>query len=469
MSYGRQLVTNFPSADDFVYDYSRGQNVGTGAGEQIVESNLNEPIGLQGDCSAVIIYGTSGGIQTDATPCDGIDWDGSGGALDAFDGTPETGDVNDLGIPGAGASGLTSLNDLDDWTNILYDFANVAGGSFDNFVPLDPITKDIVNEGEFGGDWYDGIIPYHALNGLNHDDDRDGLRGEDPINGVNDDNDCIDGLGGHFFGTPAPDLNPDDCFDALGLLRGDRTALVDEDPASANNLVRRVGDTVRFTFQFFPCSPENGETITAPDLVTQIDLGDFCVDNVGLVMQQAFYDDPANDIEPSLPSPAELTAIGCLPGDSDFVCNPELLTFVDVSNDSTRDMFLQIARLDTERSSDITTQCISDLIPIHVHRDGPNGFYHVLIDTLDLPDGTPNTDPDSFSNGCDALPGAGNYAFDMLLIDTAGNAKLGIDNNNGGTFRLGWTIPEDNFSDYREQSGGVPTSLLVTLLEDALP
>jgi len=334
-------------------------------------------------------------------------------------------------------------------------------------VPLDTLTNDNANDAEFGADWYDGIIPYHALNGEGHDDDRDGLRDEDPPGdpdgdgNPNDDNDCIDTLSSsssnHFFGS--------DCFDSPGVLKFGFEELVDEDPATTNNIVRRVGDPISFTFQFFPCSPENNQSRLAPDDLTTIQLGDFCVDTLGLVMQQGFYADPANDIE-TTPAPAP----GC-PA-SGIVCAPEDLVFIDVTEPafaSKGEMFLQIARLDSDRSSNVT-QCISDLIPIHVHRDGPNGFYHVMIDSLDLPNGTPNTDPESFSNNCDALPGAGNYAFDMLLIDSAGNKKLGIDNNNNGNFRLGWTIPETNLSDYREGvSGGTPTSLLVTILEDPLP
>ena len=149
-------------------------------------------------------------------------------------------------------------------------------------------------------------------------------------------------MGGHFFETTAP---PNECRIEGGALKPGFKELQGEDEPGINNLVRRVGDTISFSYQFFPCSPENTNPILGPDSTT-IELGDFCYDLLGLNMQKGFYENVLNDIEP-IPSPAT----GCLPADTtSLVCNPKELTFVDVSGDATRNMFLQIARLNSDRS-----------------------------------------------------------------------------------------------------------------------
>jgi hypothetical protein len=64
------------------------------------------------------------------------------------------------------------------------------------------------------------------------DQDGDGLDGEDPVNGgVNDDNDCTDSATQtlHFIGDPTDGVL-DDCYDATNTVRGDRLELIDEDP-----------------------------------------------------------------------------------------------------------------------------------------------------------------------------------------------------------------------------------------------
>jgi len=57
------------------------------------------------------------------------------------------------------------------------------------------------------------------------DDDRDGSFNEDPANGINDDNDCIDASG-----TVHRDA---ECLDGTGALREDRVELIDEDDVDA--------------------------------------------------------------------------------------------------------------------------------------------------------------------------------------------------------------------------------------------
>ena len=61
----------------------------------------------------------------------------------------------------------------------------------------------------------------------NIDNDGDGLINEDPVNGVNDDNDCTDGTN-IFFGTPTNFVD-DACWDATNTLKAGMTELIDED------------------------------------------------------------------------------------------------------------------------------------------------------------------------------------------------------------------------------------------------
>ena len=188
-------------------------------------------------------------------------------------------------------------------------------------------------------------------------------------------------------------------------------------------------------------------------------------------MQELFYLDPLNNREDVDPTPDP----SCVAGDTSLKCAPKKLEFVDVSTDSSRDFFLRIARLTADNSANITP-FISDLIPIEVFRDGVNGFYHVSIDTLTI--------PDSLSE-IDGLPGAGKYAFDVIL--KAGTTEgVGLDYNNFPTFQADDTIfacfdgvfdvngdpvfaascPE-NISGYRQVVGDTKATGVITFLEDA--
>jgi len=489
MPYSGQLDT-FLTGSNFNLNYSFGAFSHvilneTGSGFDMDEGPLTSMSSDPTMLNPLLVYGTPTGVKTALANGVAIfNWDGDGtvGEVSAAS-TPR--DVNDFGFPGCSATPGQQLVDINEWDNLRYDFRNAAGGAFDNFIPLGELTQNVLGAAGASSDWYDGVIPFHTLNGPLHDDDGDGLRGEDPVGDAlmpfdgnpNDDLDCIDAFGGHFFGTGSP---PNACFDINGIILPGLTELIDEDLPGPNNFVTRPNDPISFSFQFFQCSTENTNPVSPPS-GPDVQLGNYCYDEFGSVMQMGFYDDPLNDIELNPGAHSSCTI------ETDLVCNPRSLSFVDVQQDGTgRQMFLQIARLNDNRSANPST-CVTDLLPIHIHRDGPNGFYHLMVDPLNIPvAGTPLGDilgviNNDESTMCTVLPGAGDYAFDMVLRTPGegGNPatfSIGIDNNLNGFYRDSrpasqglpiWDIPVDNLSGYRSESPG-KTSLLVTILEDAI-
>ena len=314
-----------------------------------------------------------------------------------------------IGRYGAGASGLQTLNDLDDWSNLLYDFRNVAGGAFDNIVPINVITQDIVNEGEATGEWYDGLLFHHTLT---------------------EDGTC-------------PRIGEE------------------EELCAEGNEIEYVGRVADVSFQIFTASPENDEPTIGP----------FIWDPEGIVMQKGFYSKLINGIE------VEPDTSACAAGDTTLECNPIELEFVDVTgagDPGEREVFLRIARLTADPLSADQGGFTSELIgPIHTHRDGVNGFYHVAVNTnLVLPlGGVEGVDEEP-------LPGAGTYVFDIIVVNSDGDEFLAIDNNQGGDFRLGQSIPfcgvgvptcAENLSGYRLVDGETPATVIITILEDEPP
>jgi len=101
-----------------------------------------------------------------------IDWDGVGGIQDN-----KLNDVNNLNINGCGGSFGQIHQDFNDWENIVYDFRNLAGGSFDGPTDRIEINLNTVIEGASQGNWYDGLLVFHELNKFGNEETLGGSVG----------------------------------------------------------------------------------------------------------------------------------------------------------------------------------------------------------------------------------------------------------------------------------------------------
>jgi hypothetical protein len=292
-------------------------------------------------------------IETDFADGGSINWDSDSNLAEAS----VSADINNLGIPGCGADAGQTLVDNEEWSNLLYDFRNAAGGSFDNLVPLSEVTSNIALTANLQDDWYSGLLNYHRLNEPHTDDDGDGLVDEDEKNQVDDD---LDGL-------------------------------IDEDPSGATNIVPKVGEIVDISFQIFSCSHENiplpGQTFV-----------DKCVDKFKIVKEKDFYLNNGREVfDPSIEGQELLSLINVPSPETQFILRVSRIN-ADNSANSNIDMNPNIPG--TQKTRDFTGFTLhSDIVTHPVTLETAQaGFFHLGFDSSNL-------------------LGAGKYSFDILYDD----------------------------------------------------
>jgi len=160
MNYALQT----PAFNALTLDYSRGQFVGSDINESSLDETSVYAENFGGPLQLVI--GTpSQSNAYDSSQSSGvkIDWNNDGDTNDnALSGI--NADVNNLGITGCDTSEGETLKDNEDWSNLVYDFRTINGGSFDGTTPLDEETLEIVEEIISNlPDRYDGLLKHHVL------------------------------------------------------------------------------------------------------------------------------------------------------------------------------------------------------------------------------------------------------------------------------------------------------------------
>jgi len=237
-----------------------------------------------------------------------------------------------------------------------------------------------------------------------------------------------------------------------------------------------AGDVADISFQFFSGSPENFDLEN---------VGPFVYDLNTIVLQDGFYEqtNPDGSLRNGQEN-APAIPLDCEEGDISLRCNPRELVLIDVTGDDNpdREFFIRVARLTDENSAN-STPFISPLIgPFEIHKDGTGGFYHLAVNTGDL----------LMDGGSLAIPGAGKYAFDVILATPSGTGVtegVGLDlniNEDGPSFQVGDDIfacfdgvfdeegdpvfaascPE-NISGYRQVVGDTKSTAVILVENDA--